>query len=82
MKTACCRKRGVGGILSVLLPGVAWLAMPKCPVCLAAYIAIFTGLGVSTGFASGLKTLVIFVTFSALFLFSIRIIRKYKATKS
>lgn len=78
MNRGCCRK---SGILSVLLPGAAWLAMPKCPFCLAGYLALFTGLGVSAGFASGLRVFVIFVTFSALFLFAVRIFRNYIQTK-
>lgn len=82
MNADCCRKRGAGGILAILLPGAAWLAIPKCPVCLAGYIALFTGVGVSAGFAAGLKALVIFVTLAAVFLFAIRLFHNYKKTKS
>lgn len=52
--------------------------MPKCPVCLAAYLALFTGLGISAGFAAGLRMFVIFVTLAAVFLFAGRLFRNYK----
>ena len=82
LKAACCRRRGAGGILSVLLPGAAWLAMPKCPVCLAAYLALFTGIGVSAGFAAGLRLALIIITFAALFHFAARHFRNPKNSKT
>ena len=56
---SCC-----GAPRSVLraLAGGAWIALgaallliPKCPVCLAGYIALFTGIGISTGVSSNLR---------------------------
>jgi hypothetical protein len=68
-------------VLAILLPGVAWLAIPKCPMCLAGYIALFTGVGVSAGFAAGLRALVIFVTLAAVFLFAFRLLKHHKKAK-
>ena len=82
MKPNCCPKPGTRGILSILLPGAAWLAIPKCPVCLAGYLALFTGIGFSVGFASGLRFAIIFLFFTALFLFAVRLFRNYTKTKS
>lgn len=55
--------------------------MPKCPVCLAAWLALFTGAGVSAGFAAGLRMLVISVTLAAAFLFAARLLRTYNHPK-
>jgi hypothetical protein len=37
-----------------LLAGIAIALMPKCPACLAAYVALFTGLGLSLGLATSM----------------------------
>lgn len=39
----------------MLLPGVLAVLTPKCPACLAAYIALFTGVSLSTGTARQLQ---------------------------
>ena len=82
MNAGCCRKRGTGGILAVLLPGAAWLVMPKCPVCLAGYLAVFTGLGVTASMAQGLRALAVFVTCAGVLLFATRALLHHKKAKS
>jgi hypothetical protein len=60
---ACCRieRPGRGGSLrragevgGWVLPGVILALLPKCPACLAAYVAIATGIGLSAPVAAHL----------------------------
>ena len=64
MTESCCRagpqsplrsRRGwdlVAGALSIAL----WVMIPKCPVCVAAHVALWTGLGLSFAEASYLRS--------------------------
>jgi hypothetical protein len=58
MKT-CCQQIKARRLAGWLLPGGLLVLMPKCPVCLAAYVAIFTGAGLSMPIAQGLRAVVI-----------------------
>ncbi|RYD25105.1 MAG: hypothetical protein EOP87_24995 [Verrucomicrobiaceae bacterium] len=58
------------------MPGVLLAAMPKCPVCLAAYIALLTGISFPAGTASILLNAVMAVCLAMLFIALSRYLRR------
>jgi hypothetical protein len=56
-----------------LLAGIAIAFMPKCPACLAAYVALFTGLGLSLGMATSMWWFLIICCLSVLGFMSFRL---------
>jgi hypothetical protein len=67
-KCACSRGRYVTAI-QWATPGLILALLPKCPLCVAAYIAIGTGIGISVSTAAYIRFgLLIFCAASLLFL--------------
>jgi len=61
--------RRAAALASWALPGTVLALLPKCPACLAAYAALWTGIGLSMSVASGLRLfLMIACTVSLAFL--------------
>lgn len=92
MKSDCCQKAARGrdpGSLPAsrwrrartatgwLVPGITLVLIPKCPVCLAAYVALATGCGLSLPVAAFLRTTLLVVCVSALALVAGSTVRRF-----
>jgi hypothetical protein len=79
----CCAARsrrsatkGRLGELAGWVGSAAGLAMvPKCPACIAAYLALGTGLGISMSAAAHLRTALIFAGITLLSGFTVGLLR-------
>jgi hypothetical protein len=80
MKTCAC-KRAAAEAAGWTAPGLALaLLAPKCPMCVAGYVAAFTGLGIGLPVAAGLKTALIVlsvVALAAMALWNVRRARRW-----
>jgi hypothetical protein len=63
-----------------VIPGVILALMPKCPVCLAAYVAIATGIGLSIPAATYLRAGLLISCIAALGFLAARLVRRYVYT--
>jgi hypothetical protein len=55
------------GVLGALVPASLLLFLPKCPLCVAAYVAAFTGIGVSVATISHVKFVLMLLCVVSLF---------------
>jgi len=62
-----------------LLPSATLLLLPKCPLCLAGYIALGTGIGLSVSGATYLRLVLIVLCVTTLFYVAIRQISRLTA---
>ena len=67
---SCCR--GGAEIAGWVVPGATLALLPKCPACVAGYLALATGLGVSFSTAAYLRTSLVIFSVSVLILLAAR----------
>ena len=73
--------RRTRGAASWALPSVALALVPKCPMCIAAYLAIGGGLGVSLSTAAHLRTALVWLCWSTLLLLTVRLVMRFTSRR-
>ena len=75
----CCKvARRSGEIGGWIVPGAILALLPKCPVCLAAYLMVATGISISVAAAVSLRAFLVVVCVSSLVLLGRRHIRNLR----
>jgi len=65
-----------------ILPGALLAVLPKCPACLAVYIAMGTGIGISVSTATYLRMALIVLCLASLAYLTAKLVRRSALRKS
>ena len=69
VRSCCGRGAEVAGWV---LPGATLALLPKCPACVATYVALATGMGISFSTAACVRTSIVVASVSVLLLVAAR----------
>ena len=64
--------RRVRDVSAWVLPSVGLVLLPKCPACLAAYVALWTGIGLPLSTATWLRWVLLFLCVASLLFLIVR----------
>jgi hypothetical protein len=70
-RIAAFRRRATGAA-GWVVPGTVLALLPKCPACLAAYVALWTGVGLSISAAARVRTSLMVLSIALLMYFGAR----------
>jgi hypothetical protein len=71
--------RRTRGAAAFALPSVALALVPKCPMCIAAWLAIGGGFGISISTAAHLRTALVWLCWSVLVLLAARVAMRFRS---
>jgi hypothetical protein len=69
------RWRRSGGIMGWIIPTATLALLPKCPVCVVAYVALVTGIGISLPTATCLRAALVVLCVASLLFMAARRLR-------
>lgn len=73
-------RRG-SSIAAWLFPSATLALLPKCPICLAAYVALISGLGISIQTAAYLRTSLLILSVATLVYLSLKYLCKVRTNR-
>lgn len=76
MSRECCAGRRLPRAAASILPGAVLVLLPKCPLCLAAWLTAVTGVGFSAAGAAWVRGMAVALPAAAMGLAAATIIRR------